>query len=76
MVSYVVDIALSVTHLGKVIRFHFDLVIGTLKFAFKYGPDRIEKKQLRDTNTQFFLSDLWHISHPGQVVQGVLARMI
>ena len=48
MVSYVVDVALSVTHLGKVIRGHFDLVIGILKFAFKYRPDCIEQKQLRD----------------------------
>ena len=48
MVSYVVDIALSVTHLGKVIRGHFYLVLGILNFAFKYGPDRIEQKQLRD----------------------------
>ena len=48
MVSYVVDIALSVTHLGKVIRGHFDLVLGILNIAFKYGPDRIEQKQLRD----------------------------
>ena len=48
MVSYVVDIALSVTHLGKVIRGHFDLVLGILNFAFKYGPDRIEQKQLMD----------------------------
>ena len=48
MVSYVVDIALSVTHLGKVIRGHFELVIGILNFAFKYGPDRIEQKQLMD----------------------------
>ena len=44
MVSYVVDIALSVTHLGKVIRGHFDLALGISKFAFKYGPDRIEQK--------------------------------
>ena len=43
MVSYVVDIALSVTHLGKVIRGHFDLVLGILNFAFNYGPDRIEQ---------------------------------
>ena len=49
MVSYVVDIALSVTHLGKVIRGHFDLVLGILNFAFKYGPDRFEQKQLRDS---------------------------
>ena len=49
MVSYVVDIALSVTHLGKVITGHFYLVLGILNFAFKYGPDRIEQKQLRDT---------------------------
>ena len=49
MVSYVVDIALSVTHLGKVIRGHSYLVLGILNFAFKYGPDRIEQKQLRDT---------------------------
>ena len=48
MVSYVVDIALSVTHLGKVIRGRFDLVLEILSFAFKYGPDRIEKKQLGD----------------------------
>ena len=46
--SYVVDIALSVTYLGKVIRGHFDLVLGILNFLFKYGPDRIEQKQLRD----------------------------
>ena len=52
MVSYVVDIALSVTHLGKVIRVHFDLVLGILNFAFKYGPDRIEQKQLRDRKRQ------------------------
>ena len=45
MISYVVDIALSVTHLGKVIRVTFDLVLGILNFAFKYGPDRIEQKQ-------------------------------
>ena len=51
MVSYVVDIALSVTHLGKVIRGHFDLVLGILNFAFKYGPDCIEQKQLRDIKT-------------------------
>ena len=49
MVSHVVDIALSVTHLGKVIRGHFDLVRGILNLAFKYGPDRIEQKQLRDS---------------------------
>ena len=48
MVSYVVDIALSVTHLGKFIRGPFDLVLGILNFAFKYRPDRIEQKQLRD----------------------------
>ena len=48
MLSYVVDIALSVTHLGKVIRGHFYLVLGILNFAFKYGPDRIEQKQLKD----------------------------
>ena len=48
MDSYVVDIALSVTHLGKVITGHFYLVLGILNFAFKYGPDRIEQKQLRD----------------------------
>ena len=35
-------------HLGKVIRGNFDLVLGILKFSFKYGPDHIEKKQLRD----------------------------
>ena len=40
------DIALS--DLGKVIRGHFDLVLGILNFGFKYGPDRIEQKQLRD----------------------------
>ena len=51
MVSYIVDIALSVTHLGKVIRGHFDLVLGILKFAFKYGPERIEQKKPRDTTT-------------------------
>ena len=50
MVSYVVDIALSVTHLGKFIRGHFDLVLGILYFAFNYGPDRIEQKQLRDSS--------------------------
>ena len=49
MVSYVFDIAFSVTHLGKVIRGHFDLVLGILNFSFKYGPDRIEQKQLRDS---------------------------
>ena len=49
MVSYVVDIAPSVTHLGKVIRGHFDLVLGILNFSFKYRPDRNEQKQLRDT---------------------------
>ena len=49
MVSYVVDIALSVTHLGKVIRGRFDLVVGISNFSFKYGPDRIVQKQLRDT---------------------------
>ena len=54
MVSYVVDIALSVTHLGKFIRGHFYLVIGILNFAFKYGQDRIEQKQLRDS---------WYLSH-------------
>ena len=48
MVSYVVDIALSVTHLGKVIRGHFYLVLGILNLVFKYGPDRIEQKQLKD----------------------------
>ena len=54
MVSYVVDIAFSFTHLGKVIRGHFDLVIGILNFAFKYGPDRIEQKQLRNTKKNHF----------------------
>ena len=44
MVSYVVDIALSVTHLGKVIRGRLDLVLVILNFEFKYGPDRIEQK--------------------------------
>ena len=53
MVSYVVDIALSATHLVKVIRGNFDLVLGILKFAFKYVPDRIEKKQLRDNKSEF-----------------------
>ena len=53
MVSYVVDIALSVTHLGKIIRGHFDLVLGILNFAFKYGPDRIEQKQQRDRETVY-----------------------
>ena len=52
MVSYVVDVALSVTHLEKVIRGHFDLVLGILNFALKYGPDRFEQKQLRDRNIQ------------------------
>ena len=56
MVSYVVDIALSVTHLGKVIRGYFDLVLGILNFAFKYGPDRIEQKQLRDTSRSLLLA--------------------
>ena len=51
MVSYVVDIALSVTHLGKVIRGNFDLVLGVLNFAFKYRPDLIEQKQLSDIKT-------------------------
>ena len=54
MVSYVVDIALSVTHLGKVIRGHFDLALGISKFAFKYGPDRIEQKQLKDKASYVF----------------------
>ena len=48
MVSYVVDIVISVTHLGKVFRGHFDLVLGNLNFTFKYGPDRNEHKKLRD----------------------------
>ena len=56
MVSYVVDIALSVTHLGKVSIGHFDLVLGILNFAFKYGPDRIEQKQLRDREELVFIS--------------------
>ena len=47
MVSYVVDIAFSFTHLGKVIRGHFDLVLGILTSAFKYGPDRIGKKKTK-----------------------------
>ena len=59
MVSYVVDIALSVTQLGKFIRGYFDLVLGILNFDFKYGPDRIEQKQLRDrgvsSRSQFIL---------------------
>ena len=50
MVSYVVEIALSVTHLGKVITGHFDLVLGVLNLVFKYGPDRIKQKQLRDSD--------------------------
>ena len=54
MVSYIFDIALSVTHLGKVIRGHFDLVLGILNFAFKYGPDRIEQKQLRGSVHLYF----------------------
>ena len=61
MVSYVVDIALSVTHLGKVIRGHFDLVLGILNVAFKYGPDRIEQKQLRDKRDLAHTSDLYSL---------------
>ena len=52
MVSYVVDIALSVTHLGKFIRGRFDLVIGILNSAFNYGPDRNEQKQIRDSSVR------------------------
>ena len=59
MVSYVVGIALSVTHLGKVIRGNFDLVLGILNFAFNYGPYRIEQKQLRDKP----ISNLLIIAH-------------
>ena len=59
MVSYVVNIALSVTHLGKVIRGHFDLVLGILNFAFKYGSDRIEQKQLRDKELKQYFSPCW-----------------
>ena len=60
MVSYVVDIALSVTHLEKVIRGHFDLVLGILNFAFKYGPDRIEKKQVRDIHYNIVYNSSLH----------------
>ena len=49
MVSEAVYVALSVAHLGKVIRDNFYLVLGILNFAFKYGPDRIKQKQIRDT---------------------------
>ena len=70
MVSYVVNIALSVTHLGKLIRGHFDLVLGILNFAFKYGLDCIEQKQLRDSkyivcdiNDLYNICDIKYILH-------------
>ena len=60
MVSYVVDISLSVTHLEKVIRGHFDIVLGIINFAFKYEPDRIEQKELRDKTCKLSFDDGSH----------------
>ena len=43
MVSYVLDIAILATHLGKVIRGHFDLVLGILNFALCTGQTVLNK---------------------------------